>query len=87
MCLARVATRFILEKAKSPRGGGAKRQLWEGTSQPRGLLYRRDETSEEPVRPAAYGEWSSHEVVTDPGLRLISVRGGLPCLPSVNEGD
>src|SRR5205823_6430399 len=77
-CPAWIATPFILERAKSPRGGDAKRQLWVG-NRPRGLLCRRDETSEEPVRPAIYGDWKIVRSRPRSGDRLNRLHRDLPC--------
>src|SRR5207248_1589279 len=72
--------RLSSSKGQSHREVAAQRDSSGPGYLPRGLLCRRDETSEEPVRPATYGERSSHEVVLGPGLNENSVRHGSPCL-------
>src|SRR5262249_11823180 len=59
--LARITTPFILERAKSPRGGDAKRQLWQGPPTQRAALPK-GWHGENTVHPATYGDWRSHEV-------------------------
>src|SRR5262249_39252571 len=64
-----------LERAKSPRGGDAKRQLWQGPPTQRAALPK-GWHGENTVHPATYGDWRSHEVVlirgSSPGVRRSS---------------